>query len=183
MKISSLSIPDIKIIETKKFGDNRGYFSETFNLQALHDSGINLNFIQDNQSLSVDKNVIRGLHFQSPPYAQDKLLRCLTGSIMDVAVDIRKDSPTYGKHITKLISAENFEQILVPIGFAHGFVTLEENTTVLYKVTNYYSASNDHGIYWNDSDLEIDWGISEDNAILSDKDKSQQSFKDLRSPF
>lgn len=183
MKISSLSIPDIKIIETKKFGDNRGYFSETFNLQALNDNGINLNFIQDNQSLSVDKNVIRGLHYQSPPYAQDKLLRCLTGSIMDVAVDIRKDSPTYGKHITKLISAENFEQILVPIGFAHGFVTLEENTTVLYKVTNYYSASNDHGINWNDSDLEINWGISEINAILSDKDKSQQSFKDLRSPF
>lgn len=183
MKISSLSIPDIKIIETKKFGDNRGYFSETFNLQALHDNGINLNFIQDNQSLSVDKNVIRGLHFQSPPYAQDKLLRCLTGSIMDVAVDIRKDSPTYGKHITKLISAENFEQILVPIGFAHGFVTLEENTTVLYKVSNYYSASNDHGIYWNDSDLEIDWGINENNAILSEKDKTQQSFKLLRSPF
>lgn len=183
MKISSLSIPDIKIIETKKFGDNRGYFSETFNLQALHDKGINLNFIQDNQSLSVDKNVIRGLHFQSPPYAQDKLLRCLTGSIMDVAVDIRKDSPTYGKHITKLISAENFEQILVPIGFAHGFVTLEENTTVLYKVSNYYSASNDHGIYWNDSDLEIDWGINENNAILSEKDKTQQSFKELRSPF
>lgn len=183
MKINSLSIPDIKVIETKKFGDNRGYFSETFNLQALNDNGINLNFIQDNQSLSVDKNVIRGLHYQSPPYAQDKLLRCLTGSIMDVAVDIRKDSPTYGKHITKLISAENFEQILVPIGFAHGFVTLEENTTVLYKVTNYYSASNDHGINWNDSDLEINWGISEINAILSDKDKSQQSFKDLRSPF
>ena len=131
MKISSLTIPDIKIIETKKFGDNRGYFSETFNLQALHDNGINLNFIQDNQSLSVDKNVIRGLHFQSPPYAQDKLLRCLTGSIMDVAVDIRKDSPTYGKHITKLISAENFEQILVPIGFAHGFVTLK-------KIQQYY---------------------------------------------
>ena len=183
MKISSLSIPDIKIIETEKFGDSRGYFSETFNTKELISNGIELNFIQDNQSLSVDKNVIRGLHFQSPPFAQDKLLRCLTGSIMDVAVDIRKNSPTYGKHITKLISSESFEQILVPIGFAHGFVTLEENTTVLYKVTNYYSAENDHGIHWNDKDLKIDWGIDESDAILSDKDKTQKTFKDLRTPF
>ena len=121
MEIYSLSIPDIKIIKPKKFGDHRGYFSETFNEKSLLDLGINLKFIQDNQSLSVEKNILRGLHFQSPPFAQDKLLRCLTGSFLDVAVDIRKNSETYGKFITKEISAESFEQILVPKGFAHGF--------------------------------------------------------------
>lgn len=183
MEIYSLSIPDIKIIKPKKFGDHRGYFSETFNEKSLLDLGINLKFIQDNQSLSVEKNILRGLHFQSPPFAQDKLLRCLTGSFLDVAVDIRKNSETYGKFITKEISAESFEQILVPKGFAHGFLTLEPNTTVLYKVTNYYSAEHDHGLLWNDRDLNIPWGIDDDQAILSDKDKIQPTFSELESHF
>lgn len=183
MKISSLEIPDIKVIQTKKFGDDRGYFSETYNKNLLEENGIIIDFIQDNQSLSVEKNVLRGLHFQSPPFAQDKLVRCLSGSILDVAVDIRKNSPTFGKYIKKIISSENFEQILVPIGFAHGFVTLEPNTLVMYKVSNYYSAENDHGIIWNDSDINIDWGVDEESVILSEKDLKQPAFSQLISPF
>ena len=183
MKTYNLSIPDVKIIKPNKFGDHRGYFSETYNEKIMAEIGINLNFIQDNQSLSVEKNILRGLHYQSPPYAQDNLLRCLSGSFLDVAVDIRKDSPTYGDFITKVISAENFEQILVPKGFAHGFLTLEENTTVLYKVTNYYSAEHDHGLLWNDKSLNIPWNVKDEEAILSDKDKVQPYFKDLNSPF
>lgn len=183
MNITSLEIPEIKIIQTKKFGDDRGYFSETYNKKLLEKNSITIDFIQDNQSLSTQENVLRGLHYQSPPFAQDKLVRCLAGSILDVAVDIRKESPTYGKHIKKIISSDNFEQILVPVGFAHGFVTLEPNTLVMYKVSNYYSAENDNGIMWNDSQINIDWGIDEKSVILSEKDSKQPSFSQIKSPF
>ena len=183
MQVQSLEIPDIKIIKPKKIGDERGYFAEIYTKKIFDQNVDKIDFLQDNQSLSVEKGIVRGLHYQSPPYAQDKLVRCLSGSILDVAVDIRKDSVFYGKHIAKVISAENFEQILVPKGFAHGFLTLEENTIINYKVSNYYSFENDHGLYWADPDLAIDWGIDLDDVILSEKDASQPFFKDLRTPF
>tara|TARA_B100000927_G_scaffold289506_1_gene286260 strand:- start:1653 stop:2204 length:552 start_codon:yes stop_codon:yes gene_type:complete len=183
MEIYSLEIPEVKVIKPKKNIDNRGYFSEVYSNKSMKENGVDLNFLQDNQSLSVDINVVRGLHYQAEPFAQDKLLRCLTGSLLDVAVDLRKDSPTFGKHIKKVISAENFEQILVPIGFAHGFVTLEENTTVLYKVTNFYSPKHDFGVFWNDPELGIDWGIDVSKAIVSEKDQKQPHFKDLKNLF
>ena len=183
MQVHSLEIPDIKIIKPNKIGDERGYFAEIYTKKIFDQNADKIDFLQDNQSLSVEKGIVRGLHYQSPPYAQDKLVRCLSGSILDVAVDIRKDSAFYGKHIAKVISAENFEQILVPKGFAHGFLTLEENTIINYKVSNYYSFENDHGLYWADPDLAIDWGIDLDDVILSEKDASQPFFKDLRTPF
>ena len=136
MEIHSLSLPEVKIIIPNKFGDSRGYFSETHNTKNLLENNLDLDFVQDNQSHSVEKNVLRGLHFQSPPFAQDKLVRCLSGSFLDVAVDIRKQSPNYGKYIAEVISAENFKQILVPKGFAHGILTLEPN--LLYKTVVFF---------------------------------------------
>lgn len=183
MEILETDIPDVKIIRPKKFGDHRGFFSETYNKKILAEYGIDLDFVQDNHSLSVEKGVIRGLHYQTPPYAQDKLVRVIRGSILDVAVDIRKDSPTYGKHIKAIISANDWNQILVPIGFAHGFCTLEPDTEVIYKVTNYYSPENDAGIYWNDEELGIEWPIPEEHAILSDKDKRQPKFSQIKLVF
>lgn len=183
MDVHSLEIPDVKIIKPKKIGDERGYFTELFTKKFFEENLGSIDFLQDNQSLSVEKGIVRGLHYQSPPFAQDKLVRCLSGAILDVAVDIRKDSEFYGKHIVKEISAENFEQILVPKGFAHGFVTLEENTIINYKVSNYYSFENDHGLYWADPDLGIEWNVSIDEAIVSKKDANQPSFKDLKTPF
>ena len=183
MKIIDTKIPDVKILVPKKFKDNRGFFYESFNSKNFQKLiGKKIKFVQDNHSKS-KRGVIRGLHYQKAPYAQDKLVRCLSGSILDVAVDIRKDSMFYGKHIAKVISAENFEQILVPKGFAHGFLTLEKNTIINYKVSNYYSFDNDHGLYWADPELAIDWGINVDEAILSEKDANQPFFKDLSTPF
>ena len=178
MELRETEIPDVKILKPKKFGDHRGFFSETYNKKILSELGIDMDFVQDNHSLSVEKGVIRGLHYQTPPFAQDKLVRVVHGAILDVAVDMRKSSPTFGKHITAVISADNWEQILVPAGFAHGFCTLEENTEVIYKVTNYYAPDHDTGIRWNDPELGIDWPISENEAILSDKDKIQPFFSE-----
>lgn len=184
MHIESLNIPDVKIIRPKKHGDNRGFFSETYNKKAfLEQFGIGLDFVQDNQSFSREKNTVRGLHYQTPPFAQDKLVRVLKGSILDVAVDIRKSSKTFGKWVAAEISAENWNQILVPIGFAHAFCTLEPDTEIFYKVTNYYSAANDFGLRWNDPDIGIDWPFSEAEAILSDKDKKQPFLKDATQLF
>lgn len=178
MELRETEIPDVKILKPKKFGDHRGFFSETYNKKILSDLGIDMDFVQDNHSLSVEKGVIRGLHYQTPPFAQDKLVRVVHGAILDVAVDMRKSSPTFGKHITAVISADNWEQILVPAGFAHGFCTLEENTVVIYKVTNYYAPDHDTGIRWNDPELGIDWPVSDNEAILSDKDKTQPFFSE-----
>ncbi len=171
MKIIETQIPAIKILVPGKHGDHRGFFSEVFNHRLMKEAGLCCDFVQDNHSLSAEKGVVRGLHYQLPPMAQDKLVRVLRGGIMDVAVDIRRHSPTFGKHITAIITAQNWHQILVPAGFAHGFVTLEPNTEVLYKVTNFYSPQHDRGIRWNDPDLGIDWGIDESAATLSAKDK------------
>ncbi len=170
MKVVETRIPDVKIVTPIKHGDHRGFFSETHNKRALAKAGIHLDFVQDNHTHSPHKGTIRGLHFQTPPFAQAKLVRVVRGAIFDVAVDLRQGSLTFAKHVTAVISAQEWNQILVPIGFAHGFCTLEPNTEVIYKVTNYYSASHDKGLLWNDPDLGIDWPVAEEEAILSDKD-------------
>ena len=177
MEVIALDIPDVKLIVPPKFGDERGFFSETYNQQRFSDHGIDMTFVQDNHSLSADVGVLRGLHFQKPPFAQDKLVRVLKGKILDVAVDLRKNSPTFGQHVTAELSAENWTQILVPIGFAHGFVTLEPNTEVTYKVSAPYAPDHEDGIMWNDPDLGIDWPIEESQVQLSAKDKLLPAFK------
>lgn len=176
MEVSETEIPDVKIIKPKKFGDHRGFFSETYNRNTFAEHGIDIDFVQDNHSFSASKGTIRGLHFQIPPYTQDKLVRVLKGAIFDVAVDLRKDSPTFGQHVTAAISAENWNQFLVPAGFAHGFCTLEPDTEVIYKVSHYYAPEHDKGIRWNDPQLGIEWPIPEAEAILSDKDQNQPFF-------
>ncbi len=181
MEIISLEINDVKLIKPKKFGDDRGFFMETYSKKALSDAGINIDFVQDNHSLSAKAGTLRGLHYQSEPFAQDKLVRVTRGSVLDVAVDIRKDSPTFGKYVAAELSAQNGHQLLVPKGFAHGFVTLEDNTEFLYKVSNFYSPQNDHNIIWNDADINIDWPISD--VILSEKDKVAPSLRDAEVLF
>lgn len=183
MQIFSQNIPDVKVITPKKNEDYRGFFSESYNKKALEVVGIHSTFVQDNHSLSVEKGTLRGLHFQMPPFAQEKLVRVTQGSILDVAVDIRKNSPTFGKHVSVVISAKEWNQILIPIGFAHGFCTLEANTEVIYKVTNYYSAEHDRGIIWNDSDLSIEWPVTEQKVILSAKDKLLPQLKHVKELF
>lgn len=171
-------IADIKILVPKKFSDARGFFSETFNRRALEELGIGVDWVQDNQSLSVDRGVVRALHYQLPPRAQDKLVRVVKGAILDVAVDIRKDSPTFGRHVAAVLSAENWRQIFVPKGFAHGFATLEPNTEVVYKVSDYYSPQDERGVRWNDPALGIDWRIDQSEAILSPRDQLHPLFQD-----
>jgi dTDP-4-dehydrorhamnose 3,5-epimerase len=144
---------------------------------------VNLEFVQDNHSLSVERGVVRGLHFQIPPFAQDKLVRVIRGSVFDVALDIRRGSATYGRHVTRVISAADWNQFLVPAGFAHGFCTLEANTEVIYKMTNYYSPQHDRGLLWNDPSLRIAWPVAEGEAILSDRDRKQPRFSELPAYF
>ena len=183
MEVVETAIPEVKIIKPQKHGDHRGFFSETYNQRALAAAGIDLDFVQDNHSLSADKGIVRGLHFQLPPFAQDKLVRVARGSILDVAVDIRKGSPTYARHVSAVISAQEWNQVLVPIGFAHGFLTLEPDTEVLYKTTDFYSADHDRGIIWNDPELGIDWRIAEDEAILSEKDRALPPLDEVSDLF
>ncbi|WP_207478453.1 dTDP-4-dehydrorhamnose 3,5-epimerase [Arenibaculum pallidiluteum] len=183
MKVIETEIPAVKLLMPRRFGDSRGWFAETWNRKALLEAGVDLDFVQDNQSLSVPSGTVRGLHFQSPPFAQDKLVRVLRGAIVDVAVDIRRDSPTYGRHVMVRLDAAEGAQLLVPKGFAHGFVTLEPETEVLYKVTNYYAPQHDHGVLWNDPDLGIAWPVQEGAAHLSDKDLRQPRLRDIQTPF
>lgn len=183
MDVTPLSIPEVAILEPKRFGDQRGFFSETYNRRALAERGIDLEFVQDNHSLSRPKGTIRGLHYQSPPLAQDKLVRVVRGSILDVAVDLRRGSPTYGEHVAAVISARAWNQVLVPIGFAHGFCTLESDTEVVYKATNYYSPEHEHGILWNDPQLGIEWPVSEETAVVSPKDRRLPRLSEIASPF
>ena len=177
-EILGTEIPDVKVVVPRIHRDDRGFFSETYSKASLMAIGVNLEFVQDNHSMSVERGVVRGLHFQIPPFAQDKLVRVIRGSIFDVAVDIRRGSPTYGKHVARVLSAANWNQILVPIGFAHGFCTLA-NTEVIYKVTNYYSPEHDRGLLWNDPGLGIAWPITEEEAILSEKDRALPRFSEL----
>ena len=179
MIVESTAIPDVKLVTPKKFGDHRGFFSEVYNRKALAEHGVTLDFVQDNHSLSVDKGVVRGLHYQLPPFGQDKFVRVIRGSVLDVAVDLRRSSPTFGRHVTAVISAEKWNQILVPIGFAHGFVTLEPNTEVIYKVTHYWSKDHERALLWNDPALGIDWPVGAEEAILSDKDKAAPRLSEI----
>jgi dTDP-4-dehydrorhamnose 3,5-epimerase len=183
MQIEKLKIPEVMLITPKRHSDSRGFFSESYNERELAENGILLNFVQDNHSLSVEKGTVRGLHFQIPPSAQHKLVRVVRGSVLDVAVDIREGSPTYGQHVSAVISAEAGNQILVPVGFAHGFCTLEPNTELLYKVTDYYSGEHDRGIRWNDPALGIDWAVDESEASLSDRDLQWPILQDLPTYF
>jgi len=177
------AIEAIKVVVPKSFGDHRGSFSETYHRDRFVEHGIALEFVQDNQSQSVVAGTLRGLHFQRPPAAQDKLVRVLRGRIFDVAVDLRRSSPSYGRWVAEELSAENGKQLLIPVGFAHGFCTLEPDTEVLYKVTRYYSPSDDLGIAWNDPDLAINWPVAPGSVVLSDKDTRLPSFKSLPSYF
>ena len=183
LTVTSTSIEDVKVITPKSFADARGVFCETYNRNRFFENGIRLEFVQDNQSSSAETGTIRGLHFQSQPASQDKLIRVLKGSVFDVAVDLRRSSPSFGKWVGEKLSAENGKQLLVPIGFAHGFCTLEPNTHVLYKVTNYYSPANDLGIAWDDPDLAINWPVASDQVVLSDKDSRLPAFKSLLTHF
>jgi len=173
-----LSIPDILEIVPKKFGDDRGFFSETYNAASFADAGIDIAFVQDNQSLSVAKHVVRGLHYQLAPFAQDKLVRVVRGAILDVAVDIRRSSPTFSKWVALEVSADAWNQILVPKGFAHGFATLTENTEVVYKVSGFYSKEHDRSIRFDDPAIGIAWGFDTNFAQLSDKDKAAPLLAD-----
>jgi dTDP-4-dehydrorhamnose 3,5-epimerase len=183
MTVDELNIPAVRILTPKKHGDHRGFFSEIYNKKTLAAAGIDTDFVQDNHSLSVEKGIVRGLHFQAPPFAQDKLVRVVRGSVFDVAIDLRRGSPTYGQHACAVISAKAWNQILVPVGFAHGFMTLEPYTEVLYKVSNYYSAEHDMGLLWNDPALGIEWPIAEAEAILSAKDKIHPRLAELPPHF
>jgi dTDP-4-dehydrorhamnose 3,5-epimerase len=179
LSVEATEIPAVKIITPKKHGDHRGFFSETYNRASFAEVGIDLVFVQDNHSLSATVGTLRGLHFQSAPFAQDKLVRVTKGRILDVAVDIRASSPTFGRHVAVELSAENWKQLLVPVGFAHGFVTLEPDTEVLYKVTALYGPQNDHGLAFNDPALGIDWRLPPEALTLSDKDRKHPHLSDL----
>jgi dTDP-4-dehydrorhamnose 3,5-epimerase len=179
MLVESLAIPDVKRLVPKVYRDERGLFCETYSRRALAAFGLDVAFVQDNHSVSQTKGVVRGLHFQKPPHAQGKLVRVLSGAIFDVAVDIREGSPTFGHHVTTVLSAENWTQLWVPAGFAHGFCTLEAETAVLYKVTDYYAPQCDSGIAWDDPALGIEWPVSPEDAILSDKDGRHPLLADL----
>ena len=179
MKINKTFIEDLLIIEPQLFKDDRGFFYESYNKNNL--DNINIVFVQDNESKSY-KGVIRGLHFQAPPFEQTKLVRCVSGNILDVAVDLRTNSKTYGKFFSIELSSENNKQLFVPKGFAHGFQVLSETAIVNYKVDNYYNPKSDSGIIWNDKDLSIDWNLDL-KPILSVKDLKLISFKELKSPF
>ncbi|GAB6927485.1 dTDP-4-dehydrorhamnose 3,5-epimerase [Paenibacillus sp. JCM 10914] len=181
MNVTPLKLPDAFVLEPVVHGDYRGFFMESYNGSLFNQQGITYNFIQDNQSLSAEAGVLRGLHYQLNPKAQTKLIRVLSGAIYDVIVDIRKSSPTFGQWVGVILSEHNHRQLLVPKGFAHGFCTLVPNTQVLYKVDEYYSPDNDRGILWNDSALGIDWPTS--NPILSDKDQRHPLLKDAEMNF
>jgi len=183
MNWRALEIPALKIIQPQRFQDARGFFSETYSARKFHDLGIDAAFVQDNHVLSLDKGVVRGLHFQVPPHAQDKLIRVTRGMILDVAVDIRKGSPTYGRHVAVLLSAENWEQLWVPKGFAHGYRTLEPKTEVLYKVTDHYAREFERGLAWDDPALGIDWRLGSTPPILSEKDRSYPPLHQLQAYF
>ena len=177
--IQPTALIDVKIINPVRHKDRRGFFSESYGKDALLAAGIDIEFVQDNHVLSEQRGTVRGLHFQVAPFAQAKLVRVIRGSIFDVVVDIRNGSPTYGEHVTAIISAERWNQILVPVGFAHGLITLEPNTEVLYKVSQPYSPEHDKGILWDDPQLGIDWPISGSETILSEKDKAQPQLSKL----
>ena len=183
MLISPLSIADILLLEPQRFEDQRGRFTETYRRDLLADAGITVEFVQDNESLSIAAGTVRGLHYQAPPHAQAKLLRVVSGKIFDVVVDIRTGSPTFGQYATKTLSSDSGEQLFVPEGFAHGFCTLVDNTIVAYKVSAYYAHACEFGLMWNDPDLAIPWPVATPGATMSDRDRSHPQLKSMVSPF
>jgi len=183
MQVEETAIPAVKIIIAKKHGDARGFFSEVYNRSDWEKAGLEFTFVQDNHSYSAAAGTLRGLHFQTPPFAQDKLVRCARGAILDVAVDIRRSSPTFGRHVAVELSAENWRQLLVPIGFAHAFFTLEPDVEVLYKATALYSAPHDRGIAWDDPAIAIAWPAVAGGPVLSDKDRRLPRLKDAPDLF
>jgi len=182
MKLEQTYIKDLILLKPSIFEDERGYFFEAYNKSKLVDLGIAIEFVQDNQSFS-KKGTVRGLHYQNPPYAQTKLVRVLEGEIMDVAVDLRKDSPTFGKHFSVLLTSENKKQLLVPQGFAHGFSVLSETAVVLYKCDQYYNKESEGGILYDDNSLNIDWGMNLKDAIVSEKDTILPNLANCNSQF
>ena len=182
MKIEPTEIADVKILTPARFGDERGWFSETWNAARLVAAGIATQFVQDNHSMSAKTGTLRGLHYQAPPHAQDKLVRCSKGAILDVAVDVRVGSPSYGKWVGVALTATNGRQLLVPKGFLHGFVTRAENTEVQYKCSDVYAPDCDGGIRWDDPQIGIDWGLDA-APVLSGKDAVAPLLRDFTSPF
>lgn len=180
MQIEKTSLPGVLILTPARFGDARGFFSESWNRQRMAQAGIELDFVQDNHSLSAQPGTIRGLHFQAPPHAQDKLVRCGRGALYDIAVDIRKGSATYGQHVGIELSAENGRQVLIPKGFLHGFITRQPDTEICYKCTDYYAPECDGAVRWDS--CGIDWGL-EGDPVLSDKDAMAPALADFDSPF
>ncbi len=177
--ITPLALPDVLLITPRRHGDARGWFAETWSRRAFEAAGLDLDFVQDNQSFNAEAGTVRGLHFQMAPHPQTKLVRCLRGAILDVAVDVRPGSPTFGEWVSATLSAEGGEQLLVPRGFAHGFCTLTDNCEIAYKVDGLYAPQTEGGVLWNDPDLAIDWPVTADRAILSDKDKVLPRLKDM----
>jgi len=182
MNFIKTQIKDLLIVEPKIWKDDRGYFYESYSKRNFDEAGIEAGFVQDNQSLS-QKGTLRGLHAQSDPHAQGKLVRVIKGRVIDVAVDIRKESETYGQHVAVELNEDNHLMLWVPPGFLHGFVTLQDDTIFTYKVTSLYNKNSEFGVLWNDPELNIDWGIAAEEIILSDKDKVFPLFKNLNSPF
>jgi len=183
MQVEATAIPAVKIVTPKKFGDARGFFSETYSKAAWDKAGFDYAFVQDNHSFSAAAGTLRGLHFQTPPFAQAKLVRVGRGRILDVAVDIRRSSRTFGKHVAVELSALNWRQLLVPVGFAHAFLTLEPDCEVLYKTTAPYSPAHDRGLAWDDPDIGIEWPLSVAGPTLSDKDRRWPGLKNAPELF
>ncbi len=183
MDYQELEIKGVFLLRPKYHEDERGYFAQTYSRAVLDKIGIGVELVQDNQSFSQKKATVRGLHFQLPPMDQDKLVRVTSGAVLDVVVDIRRNSPTFGKHVSVVLSAKNRAQLWLPKGMAHGFCTMEPDTQFLYKVSNYYSPEHERGILWNDSALGIDWPASEKEAILLDKDKNLPTLAQAQNLF
>jgi len=183
LKTSQTELPGVVLLNPRRFGDARGFFCESWNRERMAKLGLEFDFVQDNPSLSHEAGTIRGLHFQAPPHAQVKLVRCGRGALYDVAVDVRRGSPTYGQWTGHDLSAENGLQLLIPAGFLHGFVTRAPDTEIIYKCSDYYAPECDGGVRFDDPDIGIDWGIDPDQAILSDKDAAAGALKDFATPF
>lgn len=183
MQIEKTALDGVLLITPPRFGDHRGFFSESYSRAKLAEAGVDMAFVQDNHSLSMTLGTVRGLHFQAPPHAQDKLVRCGRGSLFDVAVDIRKGSPTYGQWVGYELSFENGRQLLVPAGFAHGFMTLLPETEIVYKCSDYYAPQTEGALLWNDPDIGIDWPLQGIEPVISDKDAIAPGITGYESPF
>ena len=183
MQVETTDIPDVKVLRPRRFGDARGFFSETWNARRMAEAGLDIAFVQDNHSRSAEAGTVRGLHYQAPPNAQGKLVRVARGRILDVAVDVRRGSPFFGRWVSAELSSETGDQLWVPRGFLHGFVTLEPETDVIYKVDGFYAPESDGAVRFDDPDLAIDWGLDPARAVLSDKDAAAPAFRDFVTPF